>query len=169
HLAWLYRPAMISFRASRRRRCLDNIKTIDFFLAFADPAARGKISRVTKRAGHGRKKISVERQNAISFAEVVDSIDRLTKSHDCAGTRVVGIRGFVLMPLRLWKLSKNSFELSSESGRRHRLSQKTNAGSLLRSLFIECGANFADKGGPGARLVAVQRRLRAIGIVESED
>lgn len=117
----------------------------------------------------GGKEISVERENAISFTEVVDRVDGLTESHHRAGARVVVVHRLILVPLRLRKLSQDSFQLRGQCWRRYGLSQETYSRALLRTLFIKRRANLADEGGPGARLLAEKRNLRAIGIVEAQD
>src|SRR6185503_19001052 len=129
---------------------------------------RRKVARILQRTRLRRKKISIKRKNAIRFTEVVNRVDRLTKSHHRAGARVVVVYRLILVPLRLRKLSQNSFQLRGERWRRYRLRQKSYSCTLLRALLIERGANLADESCPGARLFAEERNIRTIRIIEAQ-
>src|SRR6266567_7565690 len=105
---------MICTGACCRRRSLHDIQAAHLLLAFRDTPPRSKVASVSERSRLARKKISIERENAIGLAEVVDGVDILTKGHDRAGARVVTIDGLVLMPLGLRKLGKDSVHLRGQ-------------------------------------------------------
>src|SRR2546425_12270026 len=105
---------MIRARARRRRCSLDDVQPAHFFFTFSDASLRGKVARVAKRAGQRGKKVSVERENALSFTEVVNRVYWLAKSHHGAGARVVVIHRLVLVPFGLRKVGKNSFHLRGQ-------------------------------------------------------
>src|SRR5881628_182052 len=154
---------MIRARSCRRRRSLKHVKPAHqfgrilegYFLDFEGkfgglgqaPASR-VVARIAKRPRKRRKKISVQRKNAISLTKVVDCVDGLAKNHHCAGARVVVVYRLILMPLRLWKLSQNSLYLGRQCWRSDRLREETQTSALLRTLFIERSTNLADEGRP---------------------
>ena len=102
-------PMMVRCRTRRRRRRLDHVKAAHFLLAFRDSAPRCKVARVFQCSRMGRKEISIQRKDAFGLAEVVDRVDRLAKSRDCTGARVVVVYRLILVPLRPRKLRQNCF------------------------------------------------------------
>src|SRR6185437_6274712 len=121
--------------------------------------SRSEVTRILQHSRMRRKKVSVERENPIRLAEVVDRVDRLPESHHRAGARIVVVHRLILMPLRLRKLSQDPFQLRRQRWRSNRLRQKSYARTLLRALLIKRGTQLADESGPGARLFAEERNV----------
>src|SRR5262249_46105531 len=139
-------PCVVGDRACVRWRCLDDVETIHLAVALGDAPARHELTRVAQITEKSRReKITIERQDSLCEIEAIRRIYRLAERHDCTRARVIAIGGFILMPFRLRQRSAQLFYLRAERRRDDRLSQKTNARALFRTLLVENRAHFLNE------------------------
>src|SRR5262245_40782738 len=106
---------MISGRACQRRRAFDGVKSIHLVLACQDASPYGKIVRIADTTRDTGEEIGIERKNHLSFINVMNGMDRVTKGQACTGALVIAPHRLVLMPLRRREEAQERTQLKRQS------------------------------------------------------
>ena len=91
---------MVSHSSGNRGSTFDSIEPVHLALACRHPPLRSELACVPHAAGMTGKDVCVEREDHLSFVEVVDGVDIFAESQACTRSGIITPERLVLVPLR---------------------------------------------------------------------
>src|SRR4029453_6768480 len=144
------RQAVIRHGTGNRRRRLDGVEPVHTDLALTHSPLGGKVASITDVCRTAEKKISVQRENHLGVFKSVNRIDVCAETQTGAGTNVIAIYWFVLVPLAAGKSSQQLAQLIGKRRRSDRFRQNSQPTTANHALRFKIVVDRGKKRTPGA-------------------